>query len=86
MGDGIGFADVGEKFIAQSFTFGGTSDQTCDVDELDNRGLHALWVDDFGQLVHARIGHFDNADIRLDGAKWIVFSGNARFGQRVEKG
>ena len=84
--DGIGFADVGEELVAQAFAFAGTGHQACDIDKFDNGRLHALRIDDFGQFVHARVGHFHNADVRFDGAERIVGRFDAGFGQRVKQG
>ncbi len=67
--DGIGLADVGEELVAQAFALGRARDQTGDVDELDDGRLHALRLHDLRQLIHARIGHFDDADVGLDGAE-----------------
>jgi hypothetical protein len=39
-----------------------------------------------GQLLQARVGHLNDTGVGLDGAKGVVFSGNAGFGQGVEKG
>ena len=82
--DGVGFADVGEELVTQPFAFGCARDQTGDVDELNRGVLHALWFDDVGECIHARVGHFDHADVRLNRAKRVIFSGNAGFGQGVE--
>ena len=38
------------------------------------------------ELRQARIGHFDHADVRLDGAEGIVLGRDAGLGQRVEEG
>ena len=83
---GIGFANVCQKFIAQTFTRAGTCHQTGDVDKLHNRRHHALWRDDVGELLQARVRHFHHPHIGLDGAKGVILSRNARFGQRVEQG
>ncbi len=84
--DGIGLADVGQELVAQTFAFGRARHQPGDVDELDDRRLHALRLDDLRQLFHARIGHLDDADVRFDGAERIVLRGDARLGQRIEQG
>ena len=81
----IGFANIGEELIAQTFAFGRTCDQARNIDKLHRSKLHALWFDNFSQRIHARIGHFDHADIRLNRTKRVVFSRNTRFGQGVKK-
>jgi hypothetical protein len=39
-----------------------------------------------GQRSEARVGHFDDADVRLDGAEGIVLRRDAGLGQGVEEG
>ena len=36
MNNGVHFTDVGKKLVAQTFTFGGSLYQTCNVHELDD--------------------------------------------------
>ena len=64
----------------------GAGHQAGDVDELDDGRRDALRLDDFGQLLQARIGHLDDADVRLDGAERIVLGRDAGLGQGVEEG
>jgi hypothetical protein len=49
--DGVGFADVGQELVAQAFAFRGAGDQAGDIDELDDRRLDALRLDDGGELL-----------------------------------
>ena len=84
--DGIGFADVRQKLVAQAFTGAGTGHQPGDVHKLDDGGHDALWRDDLRQLLQTRVGHFHHAHIRLDGAEGVVFSRDTRFGEGVEQG
>ncbi len=56
-----------------------------DIDELDDGRLHLLRVDDRAEFGQALIGHFDYADIGLDGAERIVFCGDPRSGQRIKQ-
>jgi len=85
MHDGIGFTDVGEELIAQTFALGGARDQTGDVDEFDDGGLDFGGMSDVGKRREAGVGHRDDADVRLDGAERVVRRFDARFGQGVEK-
>jgi hypothetical protein len=84
--DGVGLADVGQELVAQAFTLGGAGDQTGDVHELDDGRLDLLRIDDLGQGVEARIGHFDDADVGLDGAEGVVLGGDAGLGEGIEEG
>ena len=86
MGDGVGLANVGQELVAQSFAFGRSGHQPGDIHELDDRRNDFLRLDDLGQLLQARIGHFHDADVGLDGAEGIVLRRDARLGQRVEEG
>ena len=78
--DGIGFTNIGQELVAQALAFAGASHQACDVHKFHNRGLDFLWVHNFGQLVHARIGYFNNAHIRFNGTKRVVCRFNTGFG------
>ena len=83
--DRVGLADVGEELVAEAFAFGGAGDQPRDVDELDDRRHDFLGLHDRRQRVEPRIGHFDDADVRLDRAERIVLGGDAGLGERVEE-
>ncbi len=83
--DGIGLADVGQELVAEAFTLAGAGHQTGDVDEFDDGRLNPLRLDDLRQFVEARIGHFDDADVRFDGAERVVRRFDAGLGQRVEQ-
>ena len=84
--DGIGCANVAQKFVAQSFAFGGTFYKAGDVHNLhcggDDRG-RMLHFDQFGQTF---IGYGDNAHIGLDSAERKVGSLCFCIAQAVEKG
>ena len=82
----IGFADVGEKLVAQALALARACHQAGNVDKFHNRRLHFLRVYNFRQRRHARVGHFHNAHIGLDGAERIIGRLDARLGQGVEKG
>ena len=84
--DGIGLADVGQELVAQAFAFRGARHQARDVDELDDGRNDFLRFRDRRQLRQAWIRHFDDTDVRLDGAERIVLRRDARLGQRVEQG
>jgi len=55
-----------------------------DVDEFDRGGDDFLRLRDGGKLGEARVGHFDDADIGIDGAERIVLGRDPRLGERVE--
>src|SRR5690606_28966148 len=86
VGDGVGFANVGQELVAQTFTLGGTGDQAGDVDEFHSGRQHTLGLDDLRQGVEARVGHRHDAAVRLDGAEGEVLCGDAGLGQGVEQG
>ncbi len=86
VGDGVGFADVGEELVAQAFAFRSTGHQACNVDEFHGGGQNAVGLDDFSQRIEARIGHGHDTAVRLDGAEREVLCRDARLGQGVEQG
>ena len=83
--DRIGLADVGEELVAEALALRRAGDEPRDVDELDGRGNHLLRLRDRRERGEPRVGHFDDADVRLDRAERIVLRGDARLGQRVEQ-
>src|SRR5438105_2374997 len=85
MRDRVHLANVGEKLIAEAFAFRRAGDKPRDVDELDRRRNHFLRLRDRGELRQTRIGHFDDADVRLDRAERIILRRDARLGERVEE-
>ena len=87
MDDRVDLADVAEELVAEPFALGRALHQPGDVDEAE------LGRDDLGragdgrELVEARIGHRDLADVRLDRAERIIGRlRRLRLGQRVEEG
>ena len=84
--NGVGLADVGQKLVAQALALGRAGHQSRDVDEFDRRRKDALRVRYLGQRRQARIGHFDDAHVWLDGAKRVVLGRDASLCQRVEQG
>src|SRR5476649_155372 len=86
VGDGVGFADVGQELVAQAFTFGGARHEAGDVDELHGGRQDALGVDDGCQGRQAWVRHGHDATVRFDGAEGEVLRRDTGFGQRVEQG
>ena len=87
MDDRVDLADVAEELVAEPFALGCALHQPGDVDERqlgrDDLGRSG----DGGELVEARIGDRDLADVGLDRAERIVGRlRRLRLGQRVEEG
>ncbi len=85
MHDRIGLTDVGKELVAQTFAFRGAGHQTGNVHEFHDRRNHLLRLGDGRKLRQPGIRHFDDADVRLDGAERIVFRRDSGLGQRVEQ-
>ena len=83
--DGIGLANVGQELVPQAFTLGCACHQPRDVDELDHRRNDFLRLGDSGKHRQARVGHLDDADVRLNGTERIILRRDPRLGQRVEQ-
>ena len=83
--NGLCFADIGQKPIAQALTFRGALDQAGDINKLHMGRRLFFRPDQIGQLPKARIGHRHHADMRVNRAKGIIFSGDGRAGQRVKE-
>ncbi len=86
MADSFGFTDVGQKLVAETFTFGRAFHQARDINEFHRRRQDALRFDDFSQLVQTRIGHRYDTGVRLNGTEGEVGRFNTRFGERIEQG
>ena len=69
MGDGVAFADIGEKLVAEPFALGGAAHEAGDVDEGQARRNDLFGAGDPGQFLKPRIGNGDFADIGLDRAE-----------------
>ncbi len=72
LSDGIGFADVGQEFIAETLAFGGTFYETGDIDELDDRWDEFLGFVDSAEERETFIRNFNHTDIGVDGTERIV--------------
>src|SRR5690348_16841492 len=71
--DGVYFPDVTEELVAEAFTRAGALYETGDVHELDRGRDEDGSFGDFGERCEPGIGHSDDADVRVDGAKGIIF-------------
>ncbi len=86
MGDGVAFADIGEKLIAETFPLRGPAHEAGDIDEGKPRRDDFFGAGDLRQNFEPRIGHGDIADVRLDRAERIIGRlRRRRLRQRVEK-
>ena len=85
--DGVDFTDGGEEFITESSSFGGSFDESGDVDEFDRSGDHLGRLGHLGELVQTRVGHSDHSDIGVNGAKRVVRGlGVASTREGIEEG
>src|SRR5688572_31411444 len=85
MRDRVRLANVREELIAKPLTLRRAFDEARDVDELDDGRHDLLGFHDVGERVELRIGHRDDADIRIDRAERIVLGWNLRRRERVEQ-
>ncbi len=72
MGNGVAFADVCEKLVAEPLTLRGAAHEPGDIDEGEPRRDDLLGMGDASQDLEARVGDRHIADIRLDGAEGII--------------
>ena len=86
LADRVGLADVGEELVAQAFTLGGAAHDAGDVHEGHGGGQDALGAEDLRELVQARVGQGDDADVGLNGREGVVRGEHGRAGQGVEQG
>src|SRR5690606_32678674 len=85
MCNGFGFANIGEKLIAQSLAFGSPCNQASDINKLHSCWHYALWLDDFGQGIQARVGHGHYASVGFNGTERKVFRRYSGLGKRVKE-
>ena len=84
--DGVNLADGGEELVAESFALAGTGDESRDIYKLNGGGNDDLRFRDGLENVGALVGHDDDADVGVDGAKRIVRSlGLAGASEGVEE-
>ena len=70
--DRVHFADVAEELVAESLARAGAFHEARDVDKLNRGRDNFLRVRKLGEHLEARIGHGDDAEVRIDRAKGIV--------------
>ena len=85
-GNGIGFADVAEEFVPQTFTFGCPGDEAGNIDETGDGRNGAFGMVHVGQNLDAVIRDFDDADVRFNRAEWIISRFCSGFGNGIEQG
>ena len=83
--DGVDFANVREKLVAQALALRCPGDQSCDIHELHRGRQNLLRMHDGGELLQTRIRHRHHAHIGINGAKGIIFRRDLRARQRVEQ-
>ena len=84
--NGVAFADVGEELVAEAFALARACNEAGDIDEFHCSGNNALRMIDFSELLQARIGNLNNADVGFNRAERIVFRRDAGLRKRVEDG
>ncbi len=86
MSDGIGFANIGEKFIAEAFAFGSASNQAGNIDEFNDGRLNLLWFNDIDQRLQAWVWYLDDPNVGFYSTERIVFSGDPCIGDCIKQG
>ncbi len=69
---GVDSPDGAEKTVAETFTFGGSLDQTGHVEKLDAGRDRLRFAEDAPDLGQARVGHRHDRVVGVDGAEGIV--------------
>ena len=85
MNDGIALADVSEKLIAESFTFGSAFHQSCNVYNLTGSGHDTSRVHDFGELSESLVWHGNHAQVGFNRTEREVSSLCLGTGQAIEQ-
>ena len=86
MDDRIHLADMGKKTVAQALALGGACHESCNIDKLNGGRNYFGRVDEFRDRLKTRVGHLNDADVRVDSAERIVLRLRAGVGQRIKEG
>jgi hypothetical protein len=86
MDNGIGHADVAQKFVAQALSPTGPLHQAGDVHKLDDRRGGLFRVVHLGQPVQTGVGDGHHAHVGVDGAEGIVGALSTGVGDGVKQG
>ena len=87
MGNGIDFANIAKKLIAQPFAFRRPAHQAGNIDKAQTRRNTIGRGGNFSQIIQPFVGHGHIADIRLNSTKRKIGGLRAGgFGQRIEQG
>ena len=71
MDDRVHLADIAQKLVPQTLTFGSALHKPGDIHELNGRGCHLLGMVHIPQKLQPLVRHH-NADIRVDGAERVI--------------
>ena len=85
MDNGIGGADVAQKFVAQAFTLGSALHKTCDVHKLNHSRGDLLGLMKLCQPVKPFIGNGNHTHIGVDGAECIVVGRDTGIGDGIKQ-
>jgi len=83
--DGVAFADMAQKLIAQTLPAARPPDQPGDIHEFHRGGRIFFGVVHLRQDVQPAVGDRDDADIGLDGAERVIGGRHPRAGDGVKK-
>ena len=83
-GNGISFPDMAEKFISQTFSFGGSGYKTGNINKRYRRRDNLLCCVHILKHRQAAIGYGNHASIWLDSCKWIIRRQNIIICQGVK--
>ncbi|MPM67862.1 hypothetical protein SDC9_114787 [bioreactor metagenome] len=72
LGNRVNLADMGQKFITKPLALGSSFNQTGNINKPHRSRNGFLGLIHFSQFPNPFIRHFNNPDIRLNGAKRIV--------------
>ena len=82
---GVGLADIGKEFIAQTLALGGAFHQTGDIHDLDSGRNHRPGVAHLDELGKTVVGHRNDAHIGLYGAERKIGRLGLGIGETVKK-
>lgn len=72
--------------VAQTFTLGGASDKTGNVNDLQDCRDLRFWFPHFAELVKSLIRDGDDGFVGFDGTEGVIFGRDVKFGKDVVSG
>lgn len=82
----VDLLDVAQEMVAETFALRGASDQTCDVDDLEDGADFRFGFPHFTEFVESFIWDRHYSLVGFDGTEGVIFCRDIEFGENVVSG